>query len=563
MPELPSYVEEHMRESILGRARLKLYQLISGREHLLPEANESRRFVRSEFRGNPAVGKIFLTLLKENTVIPVSFSELAKPTNISLLLDRLERAPLRDSTVVEVQDCPKSLPSKLGLCIHKERLADGGYVYVATLFDDERFPEAFSGRVEIRACANKRQPVLSVWSGSAFDHYDETDFEKSWYAGFLIEVLDYLNKNRPSSLVPLSQVNETEFKEDDTHRPPEDKLCTQYIVRVLNNELVCTLTTVLLEKIKPFSLDFCLTYPTETVEWEIKQIRRGEVAAMCVYWDTDHFVMSDDYSAYLAHRSLKSQTVPVAIMGKFPKKLAIGTITTGGPELIPPLRIMQRENYDSLPPEIKLWLIDARLQHKKVSHLSATLAATAMVLSKILSEAGTDEKRIHRFLAQNPLIVDAYGTSIRSELRLGDQYRVDLAIQYNLDDKRLLLIELEHPKAPIFTKKGRPRSHVTHALQQVEDWLQWWREHPDDVPSGLDPSIPIEGLVVIGRNRDLTEQDKRRLLHLNSTRDVTLITYDQLLEKIEILIQNLESLDQQIDLRHCDPVHGTTGAAVL
>ena len=62
-------------------------------------------------------------------------------------------------------------------------------------------------------------------------------------------------------------------------------------------------------------------------------------------------------------------------------------------------------------------------------------------------------------------------------------------------------------------------------------------------PKGLDATIPVEGLVVIGRNRDLTDQDKRRLLHLNNTRDVKLITYDGLLEKLEILIQNLESLE--------------------
>ena len=131
---------------------------------------------------------------------------------------------------------------------------------------------------------------------------------------------------------------------------------------------------------------------------------------------------------------------------------------------------------------------------------------------------------------------------MRSELRLGSEYRADLAIQYKLDEKKLLLIELEHPNAPIFTAKGRPRARVTHASQQVEDWLQWWREHPTEVPKGFDPTIPVEGLVVIGRSHKLSEKDKRRLLHLNSTRDVKVITYDELLEKLEVLIQHLESL---------------------
>jgi hypothetical protein len=532
-----------MGESALGRAKLKLYELISGREHWIPEDSEVRRFIRSKYRKNPAAGRVFLIVLTENSLKRVSFGHLSRRKDIGPLLHRLEEDPLEWQSVLELSNCPEPLSSVLGVCLHRESLADDGYVYIITLFDNEGFPMSFLEHIEIRACQKKPQPIFSTWSGSDFDCYNERNYKESWFADFAIRLLDYLDKNRPVTMVPLSKIAETEFHEDEVHRPPEDKQFTKCVVAVLRNELACTLATVPLEKIKPFSLDFCLTYPRKTVAWETQQIKQGDVPTMTVYWDRDHFVMNDDYSAYLAHRFLKSEAVPIAILGEFPAGIAMGDVTVGGPELIPPVRIIQGDNYDSLTPEIKEWLIDSRLQHKATSPVAATLSAVAMVLSEILSESSTDEKRIHKFLAQYPIIVDAHGSSMMSELRLGNEYRVDLAIQYNLDDKRLLLIELEHPRASLFTAKGRPRSHVTHALQQVEDWLRWWREHPNDVPKGLDPTIPIEGLVVIGRNKSLKEPDTRRLLHLNKNREVKLITYDELLEKLEVLIQNLESLD--------------------
>jgi hypothetical protein len=544
MPALPSYIEAHMNESILGRAKLKLYELVSGQPQWLPEDIDVGRFIRKEFRKNPVAGRIWFTLLTEIFQKRISFSELLPVKDILALVKRIEQEALDDQNVLEVNNCPKLLPKVSGVCIHREGLANEGQVYVITLFDDAEFPKSILGRLEIRASSINPQPIFSVWTGEDYEYYDENDYSQSWLADLGIRLLLYLDQNRPVTLAPLSQINDAEFSEDSVHKPPKDKRLTTYIAAAINNKLACTSATVPLDKIRPFSLDFCLRYPKETVRWEVEEIQKGAVAPMIVYWEKDHFVMSDDYSAYLAHRFLKSETVLVVIVGEFPADVVVEDVTLGGPELIPPLRIMQTPDYDSLAPEIKEWLIDARLHRKETSPVAATLAAVAMVLSEILFNDATDEKQIHEFLSQYPVIIDPHGSSMRSELRLGSEYRVDLAIQYNLDDKKLLLIELEHPNVPIFTAKGRPRAHVTHALQQVEDWLQWWREHPNDVPQGLDPAIPVEGLVVIGRNKDLSEQDKRRLLHLNSTRDVKLITYDELLEKLEVLIQNLETLSK-------------------
>ena len=51
--------------------------------------------------------------------------------------------------------------------------------------------------------------------------------------------------------------------------------------------------------------------------------------------------------------------------------------------------------------------------------------------------------------------------------------------------------------------------------------------------------------VVIGRTVDMSEGDKRRLLHLNSSRKIPVITYDDLLDRVKNLIVNLEKAEKK------------------
>ena len=69
----------------------------------------------------------------------------------------------------------------------------------------------------------------------------------------------------------------------------------------------------------------------------------------------------------------------------------------------------------------------------------------------------------------------------------------------------------------------------------------WWRENPSKIPHPFDPTVPVEGLVVIGRSVEMDDDSKRRLLSLNHNRLIKVITYDDLLERVKSLIANLET----------------------
>ena len=211
---------------------------------------------------------------------------------------------------------------------------------------------------------------------------------------------------------------------------------------------------------------------------------------------------------------------------------------------MPPLVVEWGRVRDSLPKEVKNWLLDKRLYSKQYYTGIAELYSLFVRLAFMLKDPTTKEKQLHEFLLSYPSILDPYGSCIMSEVRLENKYRIDLVIQYKLEEKQLLLIELERASLSIFTKKGRLRASVIHAVQQVEDWIRWWRENPNSIPRAFDGSIPPQGLVVIGRAMNLDDESKRRLNHLNYNRLVKIITYDELLDRIENLANSLEALQK-------------------
>ena len=70
--------------------------------------------------------------------------------------------------------------------------------------------------------------------------------------------------------------------------------------------------------------------------------------------------------------------------------------------------------------------------------------------------------------------------------------------------------------------------------------MRWWRENPRDVPAPFDATIPIEGLIIAGRDKSLDDDSRRRLLHINhGYHDLSVITYDDLLRRLDQLMSSL------------------------
>jgi hypothetical protein len=540
MGHIPSEVKSLFTASLLGRLKLKLYQKMTSREDFLPEDRSLTRYLFQRYRINAQSGVLFTHILSQTSAARLDYSKVEKGPDVGKLLSNLEKNPLKGSAFIEITNCPSPLPSILGACIHCQKLRDGSYVYFITLLDEHTFPDFCLSRVEILTGEEQSSLLSNVLTASGFEHFYVNDYQKSTFTLVALNALQNISETHGIRLMSVGKLKNLKTHPDLL--PPRDNKLLALLVSTMRGKTECVQTKINLSMIQPFNLDFCFSYPVKEVKWAIGMIRKGSETPMLVYWNGSAFIMSDDYAHYLGYRSLDYKEVPIVIVGKFPKDI-IGEYITGGPELIPPVTVTVTPDYGLLTPEMKNWMLDRVLQKKRSSEITSRLYGFFIWLALLLDNPHTKEKELHEFLQKHPMALDSYGSRVMSEVRLGSDYRIDLVIQYKLDDKRILLVELERASLPIFTESGRLRSHVTHAIQQVEDWLQWWHEHPNDIPRVLDDSIPPQGLVVIGRSEHLDEQAKRRLLHLNHNRRVKVLTYDDLLERIEGLIENLEALE--------------------
>jgi hypothetical protein len=358
----------------------------------------------------------------------------------------------------------------------------------------------------------------------------------------VIRILEFADRNRRKSLLPIGEIHRTTLVERLDLKPPRDPVFRAKIQSILDGHAYCTLAEVDLATVKPHDLDFCLTYPIDVVRETAKKIENGTELPLLTYWNDGILITSDCYPFYLGYRKLGRRVIKVVVMGAYPDG-ALTPLQVGGPELIPPILVENEPNYRDLSRELKEFLLETRLSEVPLSDSVLSLYGLYFHLSDLIQDPHTTEADLHRLILRNPVALDAHGIRIHTEVRLGKDYRVDLILQHQLADKRITLIELERSDFRVFTKHGRPRAIVTHAAQQVEDWLRWWRENPTKIPPQFDPTVPVEGLVVIGRSVAMEDDATRRLLALNHNRLVKVITYDGLLERVKCLIERLETFE--------------------
>ena len=89
------------------------------------------------------------------------------------------------------------------------------------------------------------------------------------------------------------------------------------------------------------------------------------------------------------------------------------------------------------------------------------------------------ESDIQRFLEAHPLfltqqISGGSGAWVIPQKRLGAEHVTDFMIGRKASGGlEWYAVELERPKAKMFTKTGNPSADLTHALRQISDWRVW------------------------------------------------------------------------------------------
>jgi hypothetical protein len=155
----------------------------------------------------------------------------------------------------------------------------------------------------------------------------------------------------------------------------------------------------------------------------------------------------------------------------------------------------------------------------------------------VLADASREEE-VQLFIKQHPYLLDLRAISVDPKVPLGSEYVTDFIVR--LPGGEHLLVELEQASHTLFTKTNNPTAAVTHAVRQVEDWLEWSYENLSYLRSRYPEIHEPKGLVVLGRRSSLDPKAAKALRRRNVLSKVQVVTYDDLIDDMKAIAMNLE-----------------------
>lgn len=154
------------------------------------------------------------------------------------------------------------------------------------------------------------------------------------------------------------------------------------------------------------------------------------------------------------------------------------------------------------------------------------------------------EEDVQQFLQKEPMLLiqhlgGGHGRYVIPKQRLGSQYVTDFVIgERHSGGMEWQAVELESPKATMFTKKGDPTAALNHAIRQIHDWRAWLTRNQPYAANprtenglGLTDVIPnLPGLILIGRRREDDEKWKELRRQLVNTNNIRIHSFDFLVD---------------------------------
>jgi len=111
--------------------------------------------------------------------------------------------------------------------------------------------------------------------------------------------------------------------------------------------------------------------------------------------------------------------------------------------------------------------------------------------------------------------------------------------------RELILIEIETPDTRLLKKDGDQAAPLTHAIDQVQRWLQVMDEHRVAALASMKIDAQmvgnIRGVVIAGRDRKNDKDHLRRLKGMLSGR-ISFLTFDDLAASLAALVEQMRRL---------------------
>ncbi len=162
------------------------------------------------------------------------------------------------------------------------------------------------------------------------------------------------------------------------------------------------------------------------------------------------------------------------------------------------------------------------------------------LLAQFESLLGGLEEPLHQFIKSNPMLLCPTYDAVWSKVPFGNHVS-DFVIREAPND--YVLVEIEAPIRELFRKDGQQRQELTHAIDQINDWLAYIADNRQLVErensfDGI--SVNPRALVVIGKSAGLTDENRRKLVTLQERQPrLRILTYDDLLANARLALERI------------------------
>lgn len=156
--------------------------------------------------------------------------------------------------------------------------------------------------------------------------------------------------------------------------------------------------------------------------------------------------------------------------------------------------------------------------------------------------AAKKEEQVQKFIEKNPIILHQF-PSIRifHKPPILTDFVADFALV--TPKRELILVELEKADTRLLTKKGGESSDLTHAKDQVRQWLRKVDDHLlavlDSLKVTSEQVSSVKGVVIAGRDSEYNKEHLRTLKGADAGSRISFYTYDDLLVALDSLINNM------------------------
>jgi hypothetical protein len=161
-----------------------------------------------------------------------------------------------------------------------------------------------------------------------------------------------------------------------------------------------------------------------------------------------------------------------------------------------------------------------------------------------LINADRSEESFQEFIAKNPILLHQFAAEkLLSKPPILTRFKADFGVVTS--NEELVLIEIERPSTCLLKQDGEQHSELTHAVEQINQWLHVIEDHRravlEEMRIAPEKVNKIRGVIIAGRDAGNDANHLRRLKGLYRDR-VTLLTYDDLTASLAVLAQRIGSL---------------------